>query len=115
MNIAGTMLRRILNCALGVIFRRCPLERVLDLENHIQLAYRLILRRPPDSAGLQHHKHHICEQQLPKAFIFEALASSPEYKKAQNPLSYVRTELVRRLPHANVIVDFGGATKYMDE
>jgi len=94
---------------------RSIIGRMLSLENHIRLAYWLILHRAPDPAGFQHYRAHIKRQNLPKAFIFEALASSPEYKKSLDPLAYARTALVQRLPHANVIVDFGGSTKHMKE
>ena len=115
MSTVTKAVKRVLNAMIRVVLRVCPLERILDLENHVHLAYRLVLHRSADPGGVQHYKQHISGQQLPKAFVFEALTSSPEYKKAQNPLSYVRTQLVRRLPHADVIVDFGGATKHMVE
>jgi SAM-dependent methyltransferase len=104
-----------LNRVLAPLLGRVPLDRLLDVDNHIRLAYRLVLHRAPDAEGFRHFKQHIEAQQLPRAFVFEALTSSPEYKKAQNPLAYVRTVLVQRLPHADVIVDFGGSSREMEE
>lgn len=110
-----SLLSGALNAPVRALLAVAPLERILDLDNHIRLAYRLILRRRPDPSGFRHYKSHIEAQGLPKAFVFEALATSPECKKAQNPLAYVRCALVQRLPHAEVIVDFGGSTRHMSE
>ena len=106
---------RIINSVVRVVLRVCPVERILDLENHIRLAYRLLLRRRPDSNGFRDCKEHIEAQGLHRAFAFEVLAGSAEYKKVQDPLAYVRCQLVQRMPAADVIVDFGGSTKHMNE
>lgn len=97
------------------VIDRVPLRRALNTDNFIRLAYRLLLDRAPDPGGFDHHRRHILGRKLDKSFVFQALATSPEYEKGQDARHFARRRLVARLPAADVIVDLGGSSPHADE
>lgn len=115
----GRLLTKPFSCAFNAVawllLDALRVTRALNLRNYIRLAYHLVLRRPPDAAGLAHYRRQILEKRLPAAWIFEALTRSPEYRKLANPMHYARLQLVRRLPAADTIVDLGGSSPDADE
>ena len=88
-----------------------PLDKLLTPDAYIRLAYRLILGRRPDPEGLRHFRARMASQRLPKAAVFEALVTSPEYRKREDPFNYARLQLIKRLPRGDVIVDLGGSSR----
>lgn len=97
------------------VIDRVPLRRALSTDNFIRLAYRLLLDRPADPGGFEHHRRHILERKLDKSFVFQALATSPEYEKGQDARHFARRRLVAGLPAADAIVDLGGSSPHADE
>ena len=102
------------NASARLVIERLPLRRSLSVDNFVRLAYRLLLDRPADPAGFEHHRRHILEQGLDKSFVFQALATSPEYEKGLDARHHARRLLVARLPAAEVIVDLGGSSPHAD-
>lgn len=102
------------NAVARLVIERLPLRRSLSVDNFVRLAYRLLLDRPADPAGFGHHRRHILEQGLDKSFVFQALATSPEYEKGRDARHHARRLLVARLPAAEVIVDLGGSSPHAD-
>lgn len=111
-NIGKRMVRGVVNGLARPLIHGLPLDKLLTTDTYIRLAYRLILGRRPDPEGLRHFRARMSSQQLPKAAVFEALVTSPEYRKKEDPFNYARLQLIKRLPRANVIVDLGGSSKH---
>ena len=110
--IGKRMVRGVVNGLARPLIQGLPLDRILTTETYIRLAYRLILGRRPDAEGFRHFQTHLSGQRIPKAAVFEALVTSPEYRKKEDPFNYARLQLIKRLPRADVIVDLGGSSKH---
>ncbi|MEJ7615632.1 MAG: methyltransferase domain-containing protein [Pyrinomonadaceae bacterium] len=65
----------------------------------VRTAYRAILRREPDDAGLGHHLDELRSGKVNKTDIIESLRNSPEGEKQQVKVKGLRPPAIRRLRH----------------
>ncbi|MCX7017723.1 MAG: methyltransferase domain-containing protein [Candidatus Sumerlaeota bacterium] len=83
-------------------------------EEFVQLAYHVILGRPPENDAVEYYTLRLERKLIDRKWLVKLLLESPEYQDRFKPtfgdrLHEARQELVRQLPKADVIVDIGGA------
>lgn len=84
------------------------------LERFVTRAYELILKRPPDAEGLEHHTRSLMLDDVSPLDFIQGMFESPEYQGvgklgALQALHHARQMMVRQLPRAETILDLGGA------
>lgn len=94
-------------------FRRAKPSRA-QLERFVTRAYELILKRPPDAEGLEHHTRSLKLDDVSPLDFIQGMFESPEYQcvgklGALQALHHARQMMVRQLPKAETILDLGGA------
>jgi hypothetical protein len=81
-----------------VIHERSP----QDADQLVRRAYRDLLDREPDSAGLRLYREHILEDDWSEAQVREAIRSSPEYRQ-KNTMTRPRAEEIVRSAYQSVL------------
>jgi hypothetical protein len=94
-------------------FRRTKPTRA-KIERFVTRAYELILKRPPDAEGLEHHTRALRLGDVSPLDFVQGMFESPEYQSvgklgALQSLHQARQMMVRQLPKADTILDLGGA------
>jgi hypothetical protein len=94
-------------------FRRTKPSRA-KLARFVTRAYELILKRPPDAEGLEHHTRSLSFGDVSPLDFVQGMLESPEYQSvgklgALQALHQARQMMVRQLPKADAILDLGGA------
>jgi hypothetical protein len=109
-----TRLNRLADRLIAWAIDRFAWHKILSTENHVRLAYRLLLRRRADPAGLKHYTEMIKSIHHPETHVFRLLVDSEEHQRSNNPLHWARLQLIRRLPRADVVIDLGGSSRHSD-
>ncbi|MGH2706008.1 MAG: methyltransferase domain-containing protein [Actinomycetota bacterium] len=90
------------------------LLRDLSLRGYIIGAYRNLLLRDPDPAGLDHYRRLLTSGELTREAFLETIRGSEEFRfrvrftDLLNSLHLSRCDFVRGLPRARQILDIGG-------
>jgi hypothetical protein len=82
----------------GVIRERAP----QDVDRIVRRAYRDLLDREPDSAGMRLYRDHIVEDGWSEAQVREAIRSSPEYRQ-KSTMTRAKAEQIVRSAYVSVL------------
>jgi SAM-dependent methyltransferase len=117
--VGGGMKRRSRRAA-SVVRRRNPVRRAADAR-FVRGAYRTVLRREPDRAGMKNYLEHLARGTRDREGVLDDLVSSDEFRSRihyqdQNVSLHVsRCRFVQSLPRAARILDLGGASQMNDD
>ena len=86
-----------------------------DVDQIVRRAYRDLLDREPDSAGLRLYRGHILDDDWSEAQVREAIRSSPEYKQ-KSTMTRARAEEIVRSAYVSVLgrEPDSGSRSYVD-